>query len=437
MKRRNALLLLAVAAFMLIGMAMAQTKIDFWEAFTDQPRNGWLKDRASEWNAKHSDYQIVVTPKGSYSDTLNAAVLAARQGNPPTIVQIFDIGTREAFDSGLFEPISQVPGKFDTSDYIKPVLSYYTINGQLDSMPFNSSNAVMFVNQSLMKKAGLDPNKPPETFSEVIKDCKALRAAGDKSDGCMGFSLNGWFYEQWMAESNAPIFNNDNGRSARATKALLTSDASKKIVNWIKELNDNGNYTYTGKLEDWNGSEAIFNQGKSMFHIDSTSEVGAITKAAKDAGFDMTAAKLPIPDGAPREGVVVGGASVWLMKGHPTAELQAARNFILYMTNTENMISWSKLTGYFPVRESSLKQMRESGWLDSHPNFDVAVQQLLNTKDTTATSGGSAGPMPKIRHIVELAIQKVLSGTSVDSALQTAEGLANHQLEQYNSNFKK
>ncbi|MEJ2292924.1 MAG: ABC transporter substrate-binding protein [Deinococcales bacterium] len=419
---------------LLAGSAFAQTKIDFFEAFSG-PRLQWIQDRAAEWNKQNPNYEVVVTPKASYRDALNAAILGARQGNPPALVQIFEVGSQQAKDSGLFVPVGSIPGAFDTTDYIKPVLDYYTIGGTVNSIPFNSSNAVMYVNNALMKKAGLNPANPPKTYTDVLNDCAALRAAGDTQDSCMTFALHSWFFEQWMAEQNALMANNGNGRDGRATKVLLTSQPALNIVNWIKELNDKGYYTYTGKLEDWNGSEAIMLQGKAMFHIDSTSEVNTITKAGKDGGWIATTAELPIPDNAPREGVVIGGASVWIMKGVPQDVQQAARNFVLYMTNTDNMISWHKLTGYFPVRISSINKLDQEGWFRDNPNYAVAFNQLLSTKASTATAGALIGPYPQIRTIIEEAIQKVLNGASVDSAMNQAEQLANQALQQYNSNF--
>ncbi|MEJ2668274.1 MAG: ABC transporter substrate-binding protein, partial [Deinococcales bacterium] len=433
MKRLTILFSLAL---LLAGTAMAQTKLDFFEGLSNPDMIQWMKDRASEWNKQNPNYEVVVTTKPSYRAALSSAILAARQGNPPAMVQIFEVGSQQAKDSGIFVPVGSIPGAFDTSDYIKPVLDYYTIGGTVNSIPFNSSNAVMYVNHALMTKAGLNPDNPPKTFSDVVKDCDALRAAGDSADACMTFPLHSWFFEQWMAEQNAPLVNNDNGRGGRATKVLLTSQPALNIVNWIKELHDKGYYTYTGKLENWNGSEAIFTQGKAMFHLDSTSEVGLITKAGKDGGWTATTAELPIPDGAPRQGVVIGGASIWISKGIPQAQQVAARSFLEYMTNTQNMISWHKLTGYFPVRISSVNALDKAGWFRENPNYAVAFTQLLNTKASTATAGALMGPFPQVRTIIEQAIQKVINGATVDSAMSQAQALADQALQQYNSNFQ-
>ena len=115
----------------------------------------------------------------------------------------------------------------------------------------------------------------------------------------------------------------------------MTSDAAYRIVEWIKELNDRGFYTYTGRLEDWSGSDAIFQEGEAMFHITSTADLGNISSAV-EGSFELGTGLLPIPGGVERNGVVIGGASIWLLADHPRRELEAARDFVLYMTNTEN-----------------------------------------------------------------------------------------------------
>ena len=342
---------IATATFTLIltlGFASAQTTIEFWHAFGDAARSGWIEDRAAEWSEQNPDYNVVVESKASYRETLDGAVLAARQGEPPHIVQVFEVGSQSALDSGLFEPVGDI-GEFDTADYIQPVLNYYTIDGTVNSIPFNSSNPILYVNEDLMTQAGLDPANPPQTYGGILEACRAAEEAG-VSAKCIGFNLHSWFFEQWVAEQDALLANNNNGRDERATEVLLTSDAAKNVISWIKELNDNGYYTYTGVLEDWSGSDAIFTEGNVMFHITSTADIGNIVEAAGDK-FEVGTSFLPIADDAERTGVVVGGASVWIMKDHPEEELAAARDFILYMTNTENMESWHELTGYTQLHD--------------------------------------------------------------------------------------
>ena len=427
---RTVLMLFASLA---ITVAFAQSNIEFWYAFSDAPRSGWIQDRIAEFNEMHADsgYQVVGERKGSYRETLQAAVLAARQDSPPHLAQLFEVGSQLALDSGIFEPIGSLGG-IDLSDYIEPVINYYTIDGAVHSIPFNSSSPILYGNAQLMEAAGIEAM--PETYKEVLEAC-ALIAASDVEANCITFPLHGWFFEQWMAEQGAPLSNNDNGRSARSTESYLDSEAAMNIGNFVAALAADDYYTYTGKLEDWSGSEAIFASQESVFFITSTADAGNITNNAQEAGFDVTTGLLPIADGAERNGVVIGGASVWLLAGHPQEELEMARDFVLYMTNTENMVSWHKLTGYYPVRNSSVDVLNETGWFEENPNFSIAFDQLLNTTPNTATAGALLGSFLDTRTIVGEALQKIINGESVEEALSQAKELADARIEEYNSNF--
>ncbi len=421
----------------LLSPVYAQTKIDFWYAFSDANRSGWIQERMDEFNAQLSaagkPYMIVGERKGSYPETQQAAVLAARQGNPPHLVQLYEVGSQIAVDSGIFMPVIEL-GDFDTSDYIAPVLNYYTIGGKVNSIPFNSSSPIVYANKSLMDAAGVAA--VPTTYNELLAACEAATAAGVLTADvkCFGVSLNGWFVEQWVAEQGATLVNNDNGRSGRATEVLLTSDAVRNVFNWFKTLNDKGYYTYTGKLEDWDGSDAIFTNGKVLFHITSTADLVNITRAV-GTSFELATGVLPIVDGTERNGVVIGGASIWLVRAHPVEELAVARDFALYMTNAENMVSWHKATGYYPVRNSSVDLLRAEGWFTEFPNASTAFDQLLGTTPSTATGGALMGTFQATRTIIEEALQKVLAGASVDAALEEAKKLADAALAEYNANF--
>ena len=426
---------LVVAAVLGLGLTQAQ-EIDFWYAFSDEPRSGWIEERITEFNAQLEsegrEFRVVGERKGSYREALEAAVLAARQGEPPHLAQLFEVGSQLAVDSGIFVPIGEVGGGVDLSDYIEPVINYYTIDGSVNSLPFNSSSPILYGNQELMSEAGI--TQMPGTFGEVLAACEAIESSSVEAS-CLTFPLHGWFFEQWIAQQGANLVNNDNGRSERATEILLDSDASIAIGEFMKALADGGYYNYTGTLEDWAGSEAIFGNQEAVFFITSTADAGNITTNAADNGFTVTTGLLPIPDGVERNGVVIGGASLWLLGGHPQEELEAARDFALYMTNTENMVSWHKLTGYYPVRNSSVEALQEEGWFDENPNFTVAFDQLLETVPNTATGGALSGSFTDIRTIVEEALQKIYNGADVETAMLEAKQIADARIAEYNRNF--
>ncbi|WP_457755644.1 ABC transporter substrate-binding protein [Thermodesulfatator indicus] len=436
-KTLGALILLLIMAINLkICYAAEKIKITFWHAMGGS-RAAFINRMVEDFNYTHPGIEVKAEYKGSYRDTLNSAILAYKQGNAPHIVQIFEVGTQLALDSHIFMPFQDTIKPTDYAlldDFIKPVANYYRIKGKFNSVPFNSSNPILYYNKTMFKKAGLDPENPPKTFNEVIKACKKLKKAGAKY--CITWPLHSWFVEQWVAEQGALLANNENGRKARATDIYINSEAMKKIMKWWKILYDKGYYAYSGKPEDWDGANNLFISGQAPMLITSTSDVTILENAAFEHGFKLGTAFIPIPDGTERNGVVVGGASLWLTKGHSKKEIEAAKEFLLWFTNTENEVRWHKGTGYFPVRESAVNVLKFEKWFDKHPAYKAAFDQLLQTKVNRATQGALIGNFPEIRTIIEEAIQEILAGKPINYVLNEADKKADNALKRYNDSIK-
>jgi len=200
MKFKN-LLLGAVALTTLGGLsvsAQAQTEIQWWHAMGGA--NGERIDRmAAEFNASQDEYVVVPTFKGNYTETMTAAVAAFRANAQPEIVQVFEVGTATMMAAeGAVYPISELMADagepFDINDYLPAVVSYYeTVDGELLSMPFNSSTPVLWYNQDAFDAAGIDA--PPATWDEMKVAAEKIVAAGYDC----GFSF-GW--QSWVMIEN-------------------------------------------------------------------------------------------------------------------------------------------------------------------------------------------------------------------------------------------
>ncbi len=431
-----AILVILTGALFAQGAVEQETQkpieISFWHVFGDAARGGWVQDVVDAYNASQDTYHVTQEMKGSYRDTLQAAILADKQGAAPSLVHVFEVGSQLAYDSGVFMPIGDI-GTFDTSDYIQPVLNYYTIDGKVNSIPFNSSSPVLYINTDKLVKAGYSRDYVPETFENMIEVVEAARNRGVEGAN-ISFCMHTWYFEQWMAEQGAMLLNNTNGRADRATEVLLTSPAAMNIGNFLSEIGTKGYYSYTGRFEDWDGSDAIFTGDKAIFHITSTADLGNISRAV-EGKFTLGVGMLPIPEGTKRNGTVIGGGSIWVAKNHTDEELEGARDFALFLTNTENMVSWHKLTGYYPVRNSSVDALTDEGWFASDAKQLVAFNQLLNTEVNSATAGALGGTLLDNRTIIEQAMQKIVQGADVRTALAEAKKLADAKLTEYNANF--
>src|SRR5690349_2113959 len=221
MKRRT---LAALAALSLVSAAPAhaQVEIQWWHSMA-----GKLGDKVNEiaekFNASQKDYKVVAVYKGQYDESLTAAIAAYRAGKPPQIVQVFEVGTATMMAAqGAVMPVyklmAEAHEKFDPKDYLPAVTGYYSdTKGNLLSMPFNSSTQVLYYNKDAFKKAGLDPEKPPVTWPELMQMADKINAAGVPCAFTTGWQS--WVQlESFSAWHNVPFATLENGFGGLGTK---------------------------------------------------------------------------------------------------------------------------------------------------------------------------------------------------------------------------
>lgn len=147
------------------AQAPARIQIEFWHAMRG-PLGDSLNGIAARFNASQTRYRVNSGFKGSYPDTMVAAIAAFRAGNAPHIVQMFEVGTATMMAAGpAIKPVHQLFKEagipFDPTIYLPAVRGYYSdAAGRMVAMPFNSSTPVLWYNKDAFRKAGLDPNAP-------------------------------------------------------------------------------------------------------------------------------------------------------------------------------------------------------------------------------------------------------------------------------------
>lgn len=153
---------LALAVVVLVAglpaESLAKTEIQFWIGIAGQLADA-VETQAKEFNQSQNDYEVKVVRKGTYSDALTAAIAAYRQKNPPHIVQVFEVGTQTMLLSGAVFPVQDLMTehgiRINWDDFIKPVRDFYSKDGKLYSLPYNSSAPIFYYNKDAFKKAGL------------------------------------------------------------------------------------------------------------------------------------------------------------------------------------------------------------------------------------------------------------------------------------------
>ncbi|MNV48059.1 sn-glycerol-3-phosphate-binding periplasmic protein UgpB precursor [compost metagenome] len=298
-------------------------------------------------------------------------------------------------------------------------------------MPFNTSNPILYYNKDLFKAAGLDPEKPPATYEEVKKDAEILSAKGHPAS----FAIYGWFLEQFFANQGKEYINNGNGRTSPATESLVNSDAGVNTLNWWKSMIDSKAAINLGRKTD--DTKKAFIAGQIAMTLDSTASLRGIVDGTQGK-FEVGTAFLPKPDASTDGGVVVGGASLWILNNKPEAEQKAAWEFIKYLAQPDTQAKWHIATGYFPITKKAYDEQIVKDNLAKYPQFQTAVDQLHASKPSPATQGAVMGVFPEARQTVEGAIEEVLGGSKpAKQALDDAAKAITEKISNYNKTVQK
>ena len=401
----------ALAAAMLSAApAQAQTEIQWWHSMTGANNTG-VNELAAKFNSAQKEYKVVPVFKGSYPESMTAAIAAFRAGNPPHILQVFEVGTATMMSAkGAIVPVAKVMADakepFDPKAYLPTVTGYYSDSkGNMLSYPFNSSTVVFYVNKDAFKKAGLDPEKAPRTWKEFGAAADKLKASGQECVYTTGWPA--WMHiENFSAWHNVPIGTKQNGMAGTDTEFRVNSPLHVRHVAMLGDMAKRGVFTYSGRR---NEAEGRFASGECAMMTSSTGAQGTIRRTAK---FDWSVNFIPYHDdvkGAPQNSVI-GGASLWVMAKKPAADYKGVAKFFSFLSQPEIQMHWHTSTGYVPITLAAYEMTKKSGFYEKNPGHELAVRQLTNKPPTENSKGLRFGNYVQGREVIEEEMEAVFSG---------------------------
>lgn len=385
-----------------------------------------------QFNASQDTIQVEAQYQGAYDDAINKLKSAALGNAGPDIMQLYDIGTRWMIDSGYAVPMQGIIDQtgYDLSQLEENILAYYTIDGDLYSMPFNSSTPILYYNKDAFKEVGLDSEVAPKNFNEILDFSQKLVKKEGSQVQRYGYAMQiyGWFFEQFMVKQQLDYADNNNGRSAAATAVAFDQNGGGLAVmeGW-KALVDSGVVGNFGRNGDT--TKDAFISGKTAMMIGSTASLGDI-KSGIDGTFELGTAYLPSVNEEDQGGVSIGGGSLWIMDKEDVKRQEAAFEFIKFMVSAEAQVAWSKATGYFPITKLAYELPEMAEHLAAHPEFNTAINQL---HESTGATGAVLSVFPEARASIEENIEKMLNGEATpEEALQNSAATINKAVERYN-----
>jgi sn-glycerol 3-phosphate transport system substrate-binding protein len=431
MKFRSLALTSVALTFALHSPARAQTEIQWWHSMGGA-LGEWVNDLAKDFNASQKDYKVVPTFKGTYDESMTAAIAAFRSGNAPHVLQVFEVGTATMMASkGAIVPVAQVMKdagvKFEPAAYVPAVAGYYTApNGQMLSFPFNSSTTVFHYNKDALKAAGMDPEKPPKTWPEVALAAAKLKASGHKCP--FTTSWVSWTQlESFSAWHNVEFATKGNGMRGTDARLAFNTPLHERHIENLANMSKQGLFVYKGR---GNAADATFVSGECAMITGSSALYGNIKRNAKFASGISTLPYYPDVPGAPQN-TVIGGASLWVMSGKKPAEYKGVGQFFAHLSKADEAAKSHQRTGYLPVTIASYELTEKSGFYKQNPGTDVSVTQMIR-KTTDKSRGIRLGNFVQIRTIIDEEMENIWSGKkSAKEGIDAAVKRGNEQLERF------
>ena len=425
--------LAAVAAMLApASPALAVTDIMLWHAMPGE-LGRQLEKLASDFNASQSEYRIVPSYKGSYTETVTAAIFAFRSRSQPAIVQVNEIATATMMAARgaiypVFELMRDETEAFSPAAYLPAVTGYYAdVTGNMLSFPFNSSTPILYYNKDKFRAAGLDPETAPKTWPDVGAAAKRLRASG----AVCGFTTSwpSWInVENFSAFHNLPISTRANGFDGLDAVLNFNNPAVVRHVAQLAQWQTTKVFDYSGRATT---AEPRFQNGECGIFIGSSATRADIKANSKfEVGYGM----LPYwPDvkGAPQN-TIIGGATLWVLRDRPRDEYKGVAKFFGYLSKPEIQAAWHQNTGYLPVTRAAFDLTRAQGFYDRNPGTAISIEQITLKPPTENSRGLRLGSFVLIRDVIDDELEQAFSGKkSAQAAMDSAVERGNRLLRQF------
>ncbi len=424
-----------------LATADGPIEITFWHGMSADNEVA-LQAVTDAYNASQDLVVVKLENQGGYEKVIDKYLLSD-QGSRPVIAQAPEYAAQAFRDTDSFVPVGacmQSSG-WDSSAILPAALNAYTIGGVQWSMPFNVSNPVLYYNKKVFAAAGLDPDSPPQTLEEIEAYSKQIVESGAAAYGLVVDSDfdggGGWYLEQWFAKAGEFYADNENGRSAPATKVLFDGPTGVDIFSFLgRGVQEGWMYNVGDNASGQDAFLKIADEAEpGAMTIGTSAALGTVLAALRGglapsvAETDLGIGFMPGPDGSPA--VLVGGASLWIAKDKGDAETAAAWDYLQYLVTAEAQSQWSAATGYLPINDGAVTVEPLASVYTADPRFSVAFESLVQTPDVPTSVGPLLGPQREIRFLTASALAAVYGGADPQTELTNAATQANSLLADY------
>jgi sn-glycerol 3-phosphate transport system substrate-binding protein len=418
--------------------AAGTVEISFWHSEVASNLDA-IQGLAHRFNSEQDEVRVTMAFQGNDEETMLKFMATLGSGDVPAIIYLAEVDAQRVMDSGAARPVQEFIDRegYDLSDFDEKAIQYYTVDGQLHGIPFSIAVPLLYYSKVDFSEVGLDPEQPPRDLEEVREFSQKLvkrDSHGNVLRAGIALDIQAWFLEPTLAEHGDLYVNNGNGREGRATEVLFDGSTGQAFFQWWHDMVKDGLAINVGRNPGGDAALLAMGVDQASMSFSTSQALRSVVDVLERGGMNVelgVTGQPGVPGGTGLPGVY--SRSLWILKGRPEAEQEAAWKFIKWLLEPEQQAEWYAGTGLLPVRLSAYDLPAAQNVVAEYPHFRVPVDLVLETPSTQESLGPLLGPIRDVREVIATAMEETVVGSKDPiEALDDAAAEANDIIEDYN-----
>lgn len=363
MNVRKVVLFTILAALLLGSMPVVAQDGPVTMSFWIRDTSFLIETLVDAWNTSH-DNQIELTaiPPADFVTKFAAAIAG---GEAPDIAAIDLIYTPAFAAEGQLVDITDKVQALPYLDDLSPAhVALGTYDGRNYAVPFAAEGSFLIYNKGLFEQAGLDPDKPPTNWDELLEAARAIRALSDDTYGyyfagaCAG--CNAFTYLPLIWASGGDVL------SADYSTPTLTDPIVRDALQLYRTMWEEGLIPEGAQVD--NGADFVNAFGTGKIGMAGTGAFGINNYKTNSPDIDFGVTLLPGKDGGTAS--FGGGDVIGIPTGSPYVD--QAWEFIEWLLSDEVQLNVYAANDNLPLRLS----LSDNEFFKADPRLAVAASTL-------------------------------------------------------------
>ena len=405
--------------------AWADTEVTFYyPVAVGGPITKIIDGYCEQFEKENPGIKVKPVYSGTYQESIVKALTADKGGTPPTTAILLSTDMFTLIDEDAIVAYSDIANTSDDQAWMKSFYPAFMANSQTGGktwgIPFQRSTIVLYWNKELFKEAGLDPNRAPANWKEMLDYAQKLtkrNSVGNTTQWGIQVPSSGfpyWLFQGFTTQNGIELMN-----AAGDTTYYDKPDVIEALQFWV-DLGRKHRVMPQGVVE-WGTTPRDFFERKIAMMWTTT---GNLTNVKNNAKFDFGVAMLPA---GKRRGSPTGGGNFYIFKKSTPQQQQASLRFIRWITSPERAAQWGIDTGYVAVRADAWETPVMKKYVSGFPAAAVARDQLQYAVAELSTHENQ-----RVTKALNDGLQAALTGAKTpEAAMKDAQAEASRILRPY------